>query len=57
MVENPGMNGPNPVEHSGSVDDDTAASVRPQKFSLAKMMRACRVRSCNKSALVDILSS
>jgi hypothetical protein len=40
MFSNPGMKGPNPPDDSGSVDDDTAASVRPQKFPSAKRTTA-----------------
>lgn len=36
----PGMKGPKPVVHSGSVDDETAANVRPQKLPSAKIVLA-----------------
>lgn len=36
----PGMNGPNRSKLVGSVDDEMADSVRPQKFPSAKMILA-----------------
>ena len=40
MFSKPGMKGPKPPKDSGSVDDETAARVRPQKFPLAKRTTA-----------------
>ena len=40
MFSNPGMKGPKPPNDSGSVEDETAARVRPQKLPFAKRTTA-----------------
>jgi hypothetical protein len=41
----PGMKGPKPSKEEGSVEDDTAAKVRPQKLFLANTTCCMRVKT------------